>query len=224
MKILFALLCIFLSVSMAMNLIKDGTSSKIPDIQQIIEVNVGGVDLIADEIISFSQNKLKVQYTTFGGKIPAFDVLLDFTAGTMFFYQNLTGECTVSKIVKIDFEKYYTDLITHHVKYIGKRGQYLDLYEIKHPKEKGSRTWLYGQWASGEDSKVFYPTRFQSHHPSQKVADYSGEWLDVITEPHITNATFDYPECQQANTRKLDIPFTVGILGVNSDVLISLMN
>ena len=219
MKTIILFLCLIASMGFAMSLLKENGVSTVPDFQQVVETNVGGVDYIADEIVSPSHNKIKLQYTTFSGDIPAFDLVMDFTAGKMLQYLNLTGECNVYDIAQMDLGAYLEDLMTNHVEFAGTRGEHLHLYEIKHPEEPGARTWIYGFMVDND----FVPTKFQAHHPAQTSApDYAGEFIDTRNAPHITGATFEYPQCAQANSVKLPVDIIPGFLGVNSDALLEL--
>ena len=110
------------------------------------------------------------------------------------------------------------DLFANHTEFAGYRGQHLEVYEVKHPEDPGSRSWLYGMRVhhpEGEHShEIFVPTRLQSHRPSQGASsDYSGDFLDTPSHPHVTEATFHYPACESAQVQKLDAPLAVGFLG-----------
>uniref|UniRef100_A0A7S3JLE0 Uncharacterized protein n=1 Tax=Euplotes harpa TaxID=151035 RepID=A0A7S3JLE0_9SPIT len=188
-----------------------------------IDTTVNGLNLIASEIISTEFNKIKVQYTTFNGDVPAFDIVQDFTKGEMLQYFNLTGECKVYQIEKMCLHHYLHNLIANHTEFAGRRGENLSVYEIKHPEETGSRTWLYGMWFHEHGKSVFVPTRFQSHHPQSK-QDYEGEFIDRIGFPHVSNSTFDYPACNGVAAEKLDFPFSLSLLGPSLNVIKSIQN
>lgn len=230
MKTATLVLLALLSYTMAFSLLDDMNPHPHHhdgNIGMVIETNVGGMDLIADELISLQHNKVKVQYTTFNGQVPAFDLVMDYTTGTGMQYFNLTGDCKTFEIPTLNLTQYYASLLKDHTEHAGHRGEHLEVYEVKHPEEEGSRTWVYGVYIDHPhmESKVFVPTRFQSHHPAQKESpDYAGEWIDTFSHPHVDASTFDYPQCAQAANTKLDVPVTFGILGLNSDALLALIN
>uniref|UniRef100_A0A7S3KS66 Uncharacterized protein n=1 Tax=Euplotes crassus TaxID=5936 RepID=A0A7S3KS66_EUPCR len=224
MKITIALVCLLFSVSYGLTFLKDDVSASMPDIQQVIKMDVGGVDFVIDQTIAFSQNKLKQQVTTFRGDIPAFDIVLDFTAGTLLQYNNLTGDCGYAEIPKFDLEAYQADLIANHIDYAGHRGQNLDLFEVKYPERPGSRTWVYGIFIADEQGNSWYlPSRFQAHDPTQQVQDTDGEFIDTQSVAHVDGSTFAYPQCNHANSKKLSLDYSFGITGINSDALLSLI-
>ena len=212
MKITILFLCILASMGFAMNLLKEQyTPNDLVDFRLVAETSIDGDDFISDEIVSPSHNKIKLQYTTFNEDIPAFDVVMDFTAGKLYQYLNLTDECFVSDFTKMDLRAYIADLITNNIKYVGQRGEHLHLFEIKHPEEEGSRTWLYGVF---NDFGDFIPARFQSHYP-QSSGDFAGEFLDIPSEPVVTDATFDYPACAKAKVANLGAKIHPGIMGAS---------
>ena len=184
----------------------------------VIETTIGGLDLVTSQLISLEHNKIRNQYTTFNGDVPAFDEVLDFTNGQMWQYFNLTGECKVYEIPKMCLTAYLKDLLTNHTEFAGYRGEHLELYEVKHPEDAGSRSWVYGvrvnHTEGGHSQEVFVPARLQSHRPSMGAAsDYSGDFLDIPSHPIVTNSTFRYPACEGAHVQKLDAPLSVGFLG-----------
>ena len=220
MKIVILLLSILVFAN-AMSLIKDDSflAGK-ANVDFVIEANIGGLDVVVEEIISFEHNKIKTHYTTFNGDVPAFDILMDFNEGKVYQYFNLTGKCDVYDGPKLDIQQYIHNLFLNHTEFAGHRGKHLELYEVKHPEEEGSRTWLYGMNIDHEGKKIFVPTRFQSHHPAQK-QDYSGEFIDTFSFPEVSASDFEYPQCESANEMKSDLPLTVDIFGVSPSFLLS---
>ena len=154
--------------------------------------------MIVDKLLSFEFNKIKMQFTTPSGNLPAYDLMLDFTLGKMLIYNNLTSECQSYPAPVFDLGSFYRDIVANHTELAGKRGSTYHVYEMKIPQE-GSRTWIYGQWVKNDKHKfeIFYPKIFQSHHFEEK-ADYSGKFIDTIGVPKVTEATFDYPQCKNA--------------------------
>ena len=210
MKITILFLCVLVSMGLAMSILKEEpTSSNLLDFRLVVETNVNGDDFIVDELISPDTNKIKLQYTTFNEAYPAFDIVMDFTEGRLYQYLNLTDECYTSEIPKMDLTAYIIDMITNNFEYVGQRGEHLHLFEIKHPEQPGSRTWLYGVFT---DFGIFIPARFQSHYSESKI-DYAGEFLDTPSEVSVTDATFYYPACDNAKTANLDVEINPGILG-----------
>lgn len=70
----------------------------------------------------------------------------------------------------------------------------------------------------------FVPTRFQSHEADPKQGiDFSGEWIDTFSSPHVTDAAFHYPACESADPEKLDMPVLLGPLGLHPSVLTQLV-
>lgn len=230
MKIAFVAFFAVLAFASALNF-KEQTGGLFyghSNVEFVIETSVGGLDLIGSELISLDHNKIKVQYTTFNGDLPAFDVILDFTKGQLWQYQNLTGACTSYEIPKMCLTAYLSNLFHNHTEFAGHRGEHLEVYEIKHPEEPGSRSWVYGvrvHHREGEQPNAegfFIPTRFQSHHPEQK-QDYAGEWIDTFSHPHVSNATFHYPACESAIPQKMDASLSLGPVGVHPKVLTELL-
>merc|ERR1712080_477448 len=107
----------------------------------------------------------------FSSDIPAFDLIMDFNKGVAHQFFNLTGDCKAFHIPKVNLTHYLHEMFTKHTEHAGHRGEHLDIYEVKHPEEDGSRTWVYGMWIHNEhhEHPFFIPARFQSHHPEQKV-------------------------------------------------------
>eukprot|EP00343_Euplotes_focardii_P001522 CAMPEP_0205800384 /NCGR_PEP_ID=MMETSP0205-20121125/2032_1 /ASSEMBLY_ACC=CAM_ASM_000278 /TAXON_ID=36767 /ORGANISM="Euplotes focardii, Strain TN1" /LENGTH=207 /DNA_ID=CAMNT_0053063397 /DNA_START=69 /DNA_END=692 /DNA_ORIENTATION=+ len=204
-----------------MSLVKeDGAHPQ--NIKNVFETNIGGLDLVVDQLISVEHNKVKAQYTTFSGEVPAFDIMIDYTEGKILHFFNLTGECKVYEIPKMDLGEYFKDVFKNHVEFAGFRGEHLEIYEMKHPEEEGSRTWIYGAHVDHHGHQIFVPTRFQSHHPSQKESpDFAGDFIDTPSIPEVSEATFAYPQCAEANVAKLDMPITTNIFGINTDALLA---
>lgn len=195
------------------------------NIELVMESNIGGTSLIASQLISLEFNKVKNQVTTFSPEVPAFDVVADFTNGTLMQYFNLTGECNVYEIPKMCLTAYMINLFENHTEFVGQRGQHLELYEMKYPEDPGSRLWLYGVRVPEMEGKgycdegFFIPTRFQTHRPSEApFSDYSGDFLDIPSNPYVTNATFHYPACEGAEVQKLDAPFSLNLLGMHPKI------
>ena len=171
--------------------------------------------MIVDKLLSFEFNKIKMQFTTPTADSPAYDVLLDFTLGKMYMYNNLTSECQVFGAPQFDLGSFYKDIVANHTELAGKRGSNLYVYEMKVPME-GSRTWIYGMWVKDEhhSHETFIPTRFQSHHFEEQ-ADYAGEWIDTIKTPTVTESNFHYPQCENVEPSNLQLPISLSPMSVN---------
>ena len=225
MKLVFGILLILWAskMSMGMSLLNHQNHFQ-GNFEYVAESRVGSMDLISDTLISFEHNKLKAQYTTFSGDMPAFDVVLDFSEGLTYQYFNLTGKCQVSKAPKMNLAEYYETLFSNFTEFAGFRGEHLEVYEIKHPEEEGSRTWLYGMTVGGtHGGKVFMPTRFQTHYPAEDndgTHDFTGEFLDTVNTPSVSPDAFDYPACKEANVIESDTSVTFGVLGANYGFLL----
>ena len=215
MKVAILLLSVLVFTN-AMSLIKEESSilEGIDAVQFVIQTYENGLDIIADQTYSFEHNKMKVQYTTFNGDIvPAFDIIYDFTEGTAYQYFNLTGECNSIQGSKMNLTEYVENLFKNHIEFAGRRGRNLMLYEVKHPEEEGSRTWVYGVYDNVDGEEVFVPTNFQSHHPVLN-EDYAGKIIDTFSYPTLTEADFDYPACKDAKELKGELPSMSNTLGV----------
>ena len=224
----FLVLLMIASLAMSMSMLKEDhtNSHNKKNMRFVVEFNVGGVDFIAAETVSKEFNKIKIQYTTFSGDVPAFDVVLDATKGEVTQFFNLTGECKKFQHPVFNLTTYLHDLMLNHTEFVGKRGENLYVYEIKQPEEAGSRTWIYGTHGQNphHDHTSFVPKRFQSHHPGQKeTMDFSGEWIDTIDHPVLGEIDFSYPACDNANIEKLDANISFGILGVNPHALLEMI-
>ena len=217
MKIVFTILLIVFTCNMgtAMSLTKSQNPFE-GNLEYVTESQIGGIDMISDTIISFEHNKVKAQYTTFSGDIPAFDVVLDFNEGLAYKYFNLTGKWVVSKAPKLNLAEYYEMILMNHTEFAGYRGEHLEVYEIKHPEEEGARTWLYGMQVDQGNGKVFLPTRFQTHYPSEtEEHNYVGELLDTMSTPSISEEAFEYLACKEVSDSILESTSHVGLLGVS---------
>ena len=190
------------------------------NIDLVLKTSVNGLSLIVDELLSFEYNMFKAQYTSFSGEVPAFDIVMDFNKGKMYEYFNLTGNCSVYNIEKLNFTQYMIDLIKDHTEYAGHRGEHLDIYEVKHPEEPGSRTWIYGMWFKKNDEAhaQFIPTMFQAHHPGAG-HDEAGEFVDTVGHPKVTPADFSYPACVGVEPVPITVPFTLSPVGLSSEII-----
>eukprot|EP00344_Euplotes_crassus_P010602 CAMPEP_0196996982 /NCGR_PEP_ID=MMETSP1380-20130617/2740_1 /TAXON_ID=5936 /ORGANISM="Euplotes crassus, Strain CT5" /LENGTH=234 /DNA_ID=CAMNT_0042413107 /DNA_START=1 /DNA_END=705 /DNA_ORIENTATION=- len=224
MKSTIVILCILVSLSMGLVFNKDKDFSDIPDVEEVVRFDMAGINFVVDQTHAFSHNTLKQSFTTFNGNIPAFDVVVNFTSGVYLHYNNLTGECSFGEVPKLNLTEYFIEFVTNYIEFAGTRGEHLTLYEIKYPGNEGAGTWLYGLYVPNETGEyTFYPSRFQSHLPNQENGDYDGEWIDTQSFPQLSAADFDYSQCNQTNSKKLDTKFTYQALGIDSDFLSEIM-
>ena len=193
------------------------------NVQFMVDATIDGMNYLIAETISLEHNKIKAQYTTFSADYPAFDIVVDYTEGKMIQFFNLTGECKVYQAEKMCLTKYLKELFHNHTELAGHRGSFHSVYEIKHPEEKGSRSWLYTRKSfHNNDHKRVHPVQFQSHHPASK-QDYTGYFVEGVTPAHVSNHTFSYPQCNGVEPQKLDFPVTLALTGVAPDVLAQIM-
>ena len=197
MKIFCIIVLVFFGAAISMNL-KENLDflDHHQNIEMVVDTAMNGTQYIAEELYSFEHNKLRAKLTSWDAKEPAFDMLFDYTEGYMLFYYNLTGDCRVLDLPKMDMKAYYRDIMVNHTEYAGKRG-HLELFEVKEPR-KDSRTWVYGLFTHHEESNrpYFMPVRMQTHDPMLHV-DFTNEMIDTITFPEVTAADFDYSMCKK---------------------------
>ncbi|CAI2379021.1 unnamed protein product [Moneuplotes crassus] len=210
------LVLLWVNLASGMSLLKQD-NSLMRNFQVVSEATVAGIDMISDMTMSFEHNKIRTQYTTFSGEMPAFDVIIDFNEGLTYQYFNLTGECKVSKAPVIDLAEYYTLLLTNFTEFRGYRGEHLEVYEVMHPEEDGARTWIYGTTIGEGDQSVFLPTKFQTHYPSpteEEIYNYAGTFLDTLSTPSVSSDIFEYEACEQPEEGNLKMVPSLSLMGI----------
>ena len=222
MRLVLVLLLFVFTFSQAIDLSEESEQylKKMGNFEMVRTIESNDFHMIVDELVSLEYNMFKVQITTFSGEYPAYDIISDFTEGKVYYYFNLTDECHVANINKMNLTEYVIDLLKNHTEYAGHRGEHLGVFEMKHPEEPDSRTWIYGMWFKKNESSQaeFIPTMYQAHHPEAGY-DESGEFKDTISFPTIGEEDFSYSACKDAKPLPFSVPSTFNPVRLSSNFI-----
>ena len=160
--------------------------------------------IIVEATFSFIHNKMKLSMTSSDDDFPAEDEIHDFNTGEGFTYYNKTGECGyIPDVPKMNLADYWLDMLSQDTTFVGKRGEHLELWEIK-PSTISSRpirVWLYGTTIQTPDTEDFQPLKLQYRDDSQDY-DFVAEFLDTLSTPEVAASEFEYDQCKKIQQKK----------------------
>ena len=218
MKTTLVLVLSILALSQCMNLLKEDIVGdwieKHPNVEWVVDTEMYKTKYVAEELYSFEHNKIKMQYTSYDIKKPAFDILFDYEDGLMFIYYNKTDKCRAFPLEKKNMADMYKKVFDGS-EFVAKRG-HLDLYTFTMPEEK-VKSYLYGKFEKNADEDnelTFTPIRQQTHSDVIR-QEFQVEWVDSIGFPKVSADAFDYPKCKKSTVYGETIPATRGIFGAN---------
>jgi hypothetical protein len=111
---------------------------------------------------------------------------------------NQTEECNYFGLEPVSLTDAINEII-NSTKFIGKRGEYLNLFQTSFPDDPSTNVWIYG-FSQNKDLSLL---RFQWVDNSMVFPSFSGKWVDTVSYPiHIEESEFKYPKCTQQKTHK----------------------